>query len=75
MMEAIQVVVVVQSCLTICNPIDCSLQGAPVHGISQARILEWVAISFPRHLPDSGIEPVPPALAGIFFTTEPTGKP
>ena len=36
-----------QSCLTLCDPVDC---GPPfsVHGISQARILEWVAISFPR---------------------------
>ena len=31
-----------------CNPADCSLPGSPVHGISQARILEWIAISFSR---------------------------
>ena len=31
-----------------CDPVDCSLPGSPVHGISQARILEWVAISFSR---------------------------
>ena len=37
-----------QSCLNICNPMDCSLPGASVHGIFQARILEWVAISYPR---------------------------
>ena len=37
-----------QSCLTLCNPMDCSLPGSPVHGILQARILEWVAISFSR---------------------------
>ena len=35
-----------QSCPTLCNPIDCSLPGFPVHGILQARTLEWVAISF-----------------------------
>ena len=35
-----------QSCLTLCNPMDCSLPGSSVHGIFQARILEWVAISF-----------------------------
>ena len=35
-----------QSCLTLCNPMDCSLPGSSVHGISQARILEWVAIPF-----------------------------
>ena len=34
-----------QSCLTLCNPMDCSLPGSSTHGISQARILEWVAIS------------------------------
>ena len=33
-------------CLTLCNPMDCSLPGSSVHGILQARILEWVAISF-----------------------------
>ena len=35
-----------QSCLTLCDPIDCSLPGYSVHGILQARILEWVAIPF-----------------------------
>ena len=33
---------------TLCNPIDCSLPDSSVHGISQAKILEWVAISFSR---------------------------
>ena len=36
---------VAQSCPTLCDLIDCSSPGSPVHGISQARILEWVAIS------------------------------
>ena len=36
------------SCLTLCNPVDCSLQGSSVHGIFQARILKWVAISSSR---------------------------
>ena len=35
-----------QSCLTLCNPTDCSPPGSPIPGILQARILEWVAISF-----------------------------
>ena len=39
---------VAQSCLTLCNPVDCSPPGCSVHGILQARILEWVAISFSR---------------------------
>ena len=37
-----------RSCLTLCNPIDCSLLGSSVHGLSQAKILEWVAIPFSR---------------------------
>ena len=41
-------VVVGQSCLTLCNPMDCSPPGSSVHGISQARILEWVAIPFSK---------------------------
>ena len=39
---------VTQSCLTLCDPVDCSPPGSSVHGILQARILEWVAISFSR---------------------------
>ena len=37
---------VAQSCLTLCYPVDCSPPGSSVHGILQARILEWVAIPF-----------------------------
>ena len=37
-----------QSCATLCNPMDYSLPGSSVHGIMQARVLEWVAISFSR---------------------------
>ena len=54
---------------------DCSPPGSFVHGILQARILEWVAMSFSRDLPDPGIKPVSlasPALAGGFFTTSAT---
>ena len=39
---------VAQSCPTLCDPVDCSLPGSSVHGILQARILEWIAISFSR---------------------------
>ena len=39
---------VAQSCLTLCDPMDCSPPGSSVHGILQARILEWAAISFSR---------------------------
>ena len=44
---AIKVSLVAQSCLTLCNPMDCSPPGS-VHAISQARVLEWVANSFSR---------------------------
>ena len=37
---------VIQSCLTLCNPMDYSLPGSSIYGIFQARILEWVAIAF-----------------------------
>ena len=53
---------VAQSYLTLCNPMDYSTPGFPVHGISQARILEQVAISFSRDLPDLGIKPTSPTL-------------
>ena len=57
---------------------DFNLPGSSVHEIFQARILNWVAISYSRDLPDPRIEPMSPAspaLADGFFTTEPPGKP
>ena len=42
---------VIQSCLTLCDPMDCSLSGSSVHEIFQARVLEWIAISFSRGSP------------------------
>ena len=54
---------------------DYSLPGSTVHGISQAKILEWVAISFSRGSSPSKVEPEYPALAGRFFTAESPGKP
>ena len=39
---------VAQSCPTLCDPMDCSLSGSSVHGIFQARVLEWIPISFSR---------------------------
>ena len=56
---------VAKLCLTLCDPIVCSPPGFSVHGISQARILEWVAISFSRGPPDPGIEPGSPALQAV----------
>ena len=54
----------------LCNPMGCSPSGFSVHGISQARILEWVAISFPEDLPNPEIEPTSlksAALAGGLY--------
>ena len=61
-----------QSCLTLCDPMDCSLPGSSGHGILQARILKWGARPPPGDLPHPGIELVSltsPALASEFFTT------
>ena len=66
--------VVSKSCLTLLRPIDYSLPGSSVHGISQARILEWVAIFFSRgafrHWDWTFIS----CIADRFFTTKPPGK-
>ena len=64
-----------QSCLTLCDGMDSSLPGSSVHGIFQARILEWVVISSLGDLPDPGIESESfgsPTLAGGFFTAHST---
>ena len=54
------------------DPVDCSLPGSSVHGILQARTLEWVAFPTPGDLPDPGMDPVflaSPAFTAGFFTT------
>ena len=59
-----------QSCPTLCDPMDCNPPGSSVHGILQARILELVPIPSSRGFPNPGIEPaslVSAALAGRFF--------
>jgi len=53
---------------------DCSPPASYFHEISQARILEWVAIPSPGNLPDPGIQSSALALTGGFFTTEPPQK-
>ena len=55
-------VLVAQSCPILCNLIDCSLPGASVHGILQARILVWVVIPSPGDLLNPEIEPWFPKL-------------
>ena len=62
----------VQSCLTVCNLMGYSPPGSSVHGMFQARILEWVAIPSSRGPSRTRIKPlslVSPALTGGFFTT------
>ena len=68
-------VLVTQSCLTLCNSVDGSLPGSSVHGISQARILKCIVISFSRGLPDPGVEPASPALQADSLPPESPGKP
>ena len=62
---------VTQSCLTLCDPMDCSPPGFSV----QARILEWVAIPFFRYLPNPGSRPGSPALWADSLLSQPPGKP
>ena len=64
-----------QSCPALCDSTDCSTAGSSVHGILQARILEWVALPFSRGSSQPWIEPTSltsPVLAGGFFTTSTT---
>ena len=63
---------VLQSCLTLYYPMDCSPPGSSIHGFLQTRILKWVAIPSSGDLPDPGMELaslMSPALAGGFFPT------
>ena len=60
---------------TLCNPMDCSSPDSSVHGILQARILEWSATPSPGDLSDPGIEPISPALQAVSLLSEPPGKP
>ena len=67
-------VLVAQSCLTLCDPMDCSLPGFSVHGILQAGILEWTAIPFSRGTSQPRDQTLVSCLAGRFFTVWATGK-
>ena len=67
-----------QSSLTLCTPIDHSLPGSSIHGILQARILEWVAIASSSESSRPGIEPgclASPALARGSLSLGPPGTP
>ena len=60
-------VLVAQSCPTLCNPLDCIPPGSPVHGILQARILEWVAMPFSRGSSQPRDQPQVSCIAGRFL--------
>ena len=68
-------VLVGRSCLTLWDPVDCSLPGSSDHGILQARILEWVEIFFSKGSSWLRIEPQSPALQADSLPSEPPGKP
>ena len=59
-----------QSCPTVCDPVDYGPPGSYVHGIFQAKILEWVVISFSGDLPNPGIKPWSPALQADSLPSE-----
>ena len=61
-------VLITQLYLTLCDPIDCSLPGSSAHGISQARILEWVAIPFSRESSQARDKTQVSRIASSFFT-------
>ena len=64
-------------CLTLCNPMDCSLPGSSVHGNSPGKNTGWSGLSFPSQgdLPNSGIKPGSPAWQEDSLPAEPQGKP
>ena len=72
--ELFPLMLVTQSCGTLCDPKDCSPPGSSVHGILQARIVEWVAIPFSRGSSHPRGRTVASCITGRFFTTEPTGE-
>ena len=61
-------VLVAQSCLTLCDPMDCSLPGSSVHGILLARIIEWFVISFSRESSQPRDRTPVSRILGKFFT-------
>ena len=65
---------VTQSCPTLCYPMDCNPPGSLSMEFSRQEYWSRFPFSFPGDLPNPGIEPVSPALAGGFFTTVPPGK-
>ena len=74
----ISVVTIMRACSVVpdsCDPMDYSTQSSPVHGVFQARILQWVAISYSRGSSWPRDWSCVSCIAGQFFTTETPGKP
>ena len=66
---------ITQWCLTLCDLMDCSPLGSSLHEILQARILEWISISFSSNLPDPGTELESPALLAVSVSLSYLGSP
>ena len=67
-------VVVIQSCPTLCDPMDCSSPGSSVHKFSRQRYWSGLPFPSPGDLPNPGIEPGSPALQVNSVPSEPPGK-
>ena len=67
-------VLVIRSCPTLCDPMDCSLPGSSIHGTLLARILEWIVIPFSRGSSQPRTEPRSLALQADSLPFEPPGK-
>ena len=72
LLVCVHVCSVALSCLTLCDPMDYSPPGSSVHGILQARTLEWIAISFSRGSSSPRNRTGVSCIAGGFFIAEPT---
>ena len=72
--SSVAAVLVSQSCPTLCDPMNCSPPGSSIHGILQARILEWIAIPFSRGSSWPRDQTQVSCTAGRFFTIWATGK-
>ena len=67
--------VLLLGCVWLCDPMNCRPPGSSVHGFSRQEAWSGLPFPTPGDLPDSGIQPVSPALQADFFTAEPPGIP
>ena len=73
--QCVHVCLFAQLCLTLCDPMDCSLPGSSVHGISQVRILSELPLPSPGNLPKLGIKAGSSALQEVSLPSEPARNP